>query len=624
MKQPQAGESTSVMRRAKVFLVVLVFVSSARAESESSAWKASPFLRLFGRMHAMVVHFPIALIVTAAVCDAGWCVLRRRKAPAGSNSNEKSPEGAALPPAAVNSAASGGGGTEPRLSQAKPGSSAAGTCLIFGALGAIVSAWFGWLNADFEHAGSTESLLTWHRWLGVVTAGVAGVCMISRVAWRRGAANAGRVYGLGMAFGVVLVAITGHLGGSLVYGNDYLTEVFRKQPSAATGRVDTGALGGADAEVSESPGQPVTRASEQSASERVSAPAAATTQAAGKVSFATEIQAIFTARCVECHGPEVTKGGLRLDTLDRALESDAIRPGDAEGSELIERITLSADHRRFMPKKREPLTAEEIEAIRRWIAGLGASEATGAAGSAKRGAAGGAVDSPPDKIGAVAPLDVAGEATSEVAIAARNAALARLRERRANAQPIAADSPEIEVDFSLLGRSAGDAELELLSGLGSSLRRLNLSGTSVGDVGLSKLGGFPELRRVNVSRTGVTDAGIEHLSALSKLEWLNCFETGVTDAGVSKLVDAVAALRRVYVGRSGATDKGMASLRQRYPALRIELDAPLPASEPSGSVVAEKQPACCERARAARRECDHQCCVEARAAGKVCATCAAG
>jgi hypothetical protein len=40
-----------------------------------------------------------------------------------------------------------------------------------------------------------------------------------------------------------------------------------------------------------------------------------------------------------------------------------------------------------------------------------------------------------------------------------------------------------------------------------------------------------------------------------------------------------------------------------------------------GMAAEEKKLTCCEKAKAAGKECDHKCCVEAKAAGKVCEKC---
>ena len=90
------------------------------------------------------------------------------------------------------------------------------------------------------------------------------------------------------------------------------------------------------------------------------------------VDFNRDVRPILVARCFVCHGPDEStrKRGLRLDLRDGAIapakpgRDPAIIPGDAERSLLIERIT---DHLDPMPPSGEPLTAAEIETLRRWV-----------------------------------------------------------------------------------------------------------------------------------------------------------------------------------------------------------------------------------------------------------------
>ncbi|HEY8150370.1 MAG TPA: c-type cytochrome domain-containing protein, partial [Vicinamibacteria bacterium] len=80
-------------------------------------------------------------------------------------------------------------------------------------------------------------------------------------------------------------------------------------------------------------------------------------------------QAILTAKCVRCHGPEKQKSGLRLDTRSAALEGGidgpSILPGKSAESDLVRRILGQTKPR--MPYKEPPLEAAEIAAIRAWI-----------------------------------------------------------------------------------------------------------------------------------------------------------------------------------------------------------------------------------------------------------------
>ncbi|HEX5104713.1 MAG TPA: DUF1549 domain-containing protein, partial [Pirellulaceae bacterium] len=92
----------------------------------------------------------------------------------------------------------------------------------------------------------------------------------------------------------------------------------------------------------------------------------ATTLAAESVQPAA---AIFERRCVSCHGAAEPKGGLSLASLKAILaggDSGAVVvPGKPNESLLLEYVTGEKPE---MPKSGPPLTAEEVAAIRDWIA----------------------------------------------------------------------------------------------------------------------------------------------------------------------------------------------------------------------------------------------------------------
>ena len=89
------------------------------------------------------------------------------------------------------------------------------------------------------------------------------------------------------------------------------------------------------------------------------------------VNFAREVKPILARRCFACHGPDSGEGGLRLDSREHALtELDsgllAIVPEESDSSELIARITAEDESLR-MPPEGKPLSAHEIDVLRRWI-----------------------------------------------------------------------------------------------------------------------------------------------------------------------------------------------------------------------------------------------------------------
>ena len=89
------------------------------------------------------------------------------------------------------------------------------------------------------------------------------------------------------------------------------------------------------------------------------------------VSFDRDIRPILAATCFACHGPdeEAREADLRLDVRQAAVESGAIVPGEPEQSELLGRVVSDDPEERMPPAgSSEPLTDEQRELIRRWIA----------------------------------------------------------------------------------------------------------------------------------------------------------------------------------------------------------------------------------------------------------------
>src|SRR5437867_3935087 len=93
--------------------------------------------------------------------------------------------------------------------------------------------------------------------------------------------------------------------------------------------------------------------------------------AGGKnVDFARDIQPLFKASCLKCHGPEKPKGQFRLDEKALAMKGGVtgkdILPGNSKDS-LMMKLLLSADEEERMPQKSPALSREKIDLIRAWI-----------------------------------------------------------------------------------------------------------------------------------------------------------------------------------------------------------------------------------------------------------------
>lgn len=89
-------------------------------------------------------------------------------------------------------------------------------------------------------------------------------------------------------------------------------------------------------------------------------------------SFADDIMPILEKSCLSCHGAEVdgeivTELSLDMTTYEGLMAGSeygtVIEPGDPDNSLLLEMV-VEGD----MPEDGDPLSAEEIELIRNWIA----------------------------------------------------------------------------------------------------------------------------------------------------------------------------------------------------------------------------------------------------------------
>ncbi len=86
--------------------------------------------------------------------------------------------------------------------------------------------------------------------------------------------------------------------------------------------------------------------------------------------FERKVRPILADRCLECHGKDKQKGGLRLDARESMLKGGdngpAVAPGDAGKSLLVQFIRYGSDIK--MPPKGK-LPDEEIAVLTKWVAG---------------------------------------------------------------------------------------------------------------------------------------------------------------------------------------------------------------------------------------------------------------
>ena len=152
------------------------------ARDHNEVQGVSRVLQWIGRFHPVVIHIPIGLLIAAAVAE--FLLM---------------------------------------FTGATSLASASRFCLLLGALGAVTAAPLGWANAAFAgYTGDLASIVTVHRWLGTTTALWSVIVVVLAEVSRRQENPAWRVrYRAALFVCAGLVGVTGHFGGTLVFGPGY-------------------------------------------------------------------------------------------------------------------------------------------------------------------------------------------------------------------------------------------------------------------------------------------------------------------------------------------------------------------------------------------------------------------
>jgi len=164
-------------------LVYLSLLIAASVVSLDAADAHPSMVTLFGRMHVLLIHFPVALIMVLA----GIETLRWRKR-----------EGSVDSTVAI--------------------------IAVIAALSSVVAVAQGWMLAG-DNPGESDYAQTieLHRWLGVSTAVVAVIVAIIALARQFGdSRKLSTIYRVFVFPGAILVSLTGHYGGVAMHGPGFL------------------------------------------------------------------------------------------------------------------------------------------------------------------------------------------------------------------------------------------------------------------------------------------------------------------------------------------------------------------------------------------------------------------
>ncbi len=440
----------------------------------------------FGRFHPLLVHLPIGILLLGIIMH--W--LSRK----------------------------------PAFHNLRPGIA---VTLLLGAVSAVFSCISGWLLA----AGGEYDITTLdqHRWLGIAVAVISIVYYFLFTGKLKFRMPVWFPYVLSMVL-VLILSITGHLGGTLTHGEGYLIGAWEEKETRVVKKVIP--------DVQQA------------------------------MVYDDIIQPVLQNKCYSCHGATKQRGKLRLDSENGILtggeEGASVVPGKGDQSILFQRLILEETDKKHMPPKgRTQLTKAEIELMHWWINnGAGFNKSVHELEQDEKIKplllALQSLDAPPAK------PDV-----PEIAVATGDqAAINSLKEAGATVIPVATGSNYLSVNF-ISSTSVTDKEIILLEKIAPQLVWLKAGGTSITDAAMSSIAKLTTLTRLALEHTNISDEGIKQLQPLSNLLYLNIVGTKVTANGLSEL-KALQNLQSVYLYQSAIPGSELPSLQKMFPGTVLD------------------------------------------------------
>ncbi|MDX2245471.1 MAG: c-type cytochrome domain-containing protein [Bacteroidia bacterium] len=372
-------------------------------------------------------------------------------------------------------------------------------------LGAVLAGYFLYATGDYE-----GELVNNHLWGGV---GVVILLLVAALLLRQSQDASRqiffRLYILGLVLANGWLIYTGHLGGSLTHGEDYLSEVFPFfKPTA-----------------------PIVQKPREEL-----------------LVYQDIIQPVFEVKCISCHNKNKKKGGLIMSTLEAIQEGGdsekpLIVPGDPDKSELLARISLPESEDDHMPPAGKPqMTESEMTLLKWWIeSGANSEQKLGTLTTGTEIAL--AVEKLLPEIGKAQVLQLEKKEERD-----------KLRKK---IQPIAdkygfvlVPDPDDSLHFSLSMKippeKITDNMLAELQPYAEAFSRISLVSAEITDEGLYYLGRMENLKTLILTGTCVKGEGLTWLMDLPNLETLNLSHTDVSDSDVLKL-SQMPSLKTVYL-----------------------------------------------------------------------------
>ena len=282
------------------------------------------------------------------------------------------------------------------------------------------------------------------------------------------------------------------------------------------------------------------------------------------IDFENEVLPILKERCIECHQApfeqngkiKEPKAGLRLDGATFIMlggDSGAVVVANHPSrSSLYNRVILPIEDSEHMPPKGDPLSFDQKETIRKWIAqGLDFGKWIGNSDGVEELAQARADEKSiytPDHIKFYSELshNLDFLSVNELDEISKSSGLM--------VRQISKGNPLIEVRVVTSPEKIDDETIKLLTPLSNHITKLDLRNSRITDTSLSTIKKFKKLTGLNLRGTMVEDDGLREILNLNNLEALNVCETKISDHGL-RILKKIGSLKKIYFWKSQVTER---------------------------------------------------------------------
>ncbi len=367
-----------------------------------------------------------------------------------------------------------------------------------GATSAILSALSGYfLSLNGSYSGD---VLNWHKWLGLGTA--LGAVLLY---WFYDRETSSRRFLIGYTIFMGLLIMTGHYGGSLTHGEDFLSLSDR----STSDKIEISDVNQADI-------------------------------------FQHLIMPIVERKCISCHNESKLKGGLLMTSIDGWKKGGKtgkfLIPGDHQNSLISLRAHLPLDDKEHMPPSGKlQLDKEEILLMDWWVSKMNHYSHK--------------VEDlfPPVHIMKYieSQLDYSIQGVPELL----SDDVLDMQSKGIPVHRISEDKPWLAIQYTR-GELVDKSHLNLILDLNENIREIKMSKVGLTNDLLSKLSKAKNLKTLDVSLNKVSVEAILKLSELEHLETLNLYGTDV-DAKLLKHLDDFESLKNLYLWQTSITRKDL-------------------------------------------------------------------